>query len=161
MYQRLIIHVMSQSSRKKSTTNRLPAKIFAWFLLVFWCAVIFYFSSENGDASAELSDGLLAFLHLPIDVFWLRKIAHFTEFFILGFLALNVVRVSFKVRRKTIIMSFLFCVLYAALDEFHQTFVAERAPRVMDILVDVAGSFVAIMLYNYYLKRYSRTLVYK
>lgn len=161
MCQRLIIHAMSQSSRKKLNNKRLPAKIFAWFLLAFWCAVIFYFSSENGDTSAELSDGLLAFLHLPIDVFWLRKIAHFTEFFVLGILTLNVVRVSFKVRKKTIIMSFLFCVLYAVLDEFHQTFVAERAPRVADILIDAAGSFVAIMLYNYYLKRYSRTLVYK
>ena len=152
---------MSQSSQRKSKTNRLPVKIFAWFLLAFWCAVIFYLSSENGDTSAELSDGLLAFLHLPIDVFWLRKIAHFTEFFILGFLALNVVRVNFKVRKKTIILSFLFCVIYAITDEFHQTFVAERAPRAMDILLDAAGSFVAIMLYNYYLKRYSRTLVYK
>jgi len=52
-------------------------------------------------------------------------------------------------RRKRVLIggSFLFCILYALSDEFHQVFVPGRDPKLSDVLVDSAGTGLGIGLY--------------
>jgi VanZ family protein len=38
------------------------------------------------------------------------------------------------------------CALFAASDEFHQTFIKERTPAVRDVLLDVGGAFLGLLI---------------
>jgi VanZ family protein len=42
----------------------------------------------------------------------------------------------------------VFCVLYAVSDEVHQLFVPGRGAQVTDVLIDNAGAFVGIGIYE-------------
>lgn len=48
--------------------------------------------------------------------------------------------------KKAGILSFLFSVIYASSDEFHQTFVVGRDGNIIDVLIDSSGSLVGILL---------------
>jgi VanZ family protein len=42
--------------------------------------------------------------------------------------------------------AFAICVLYAASDEFHQGFVADRGPSIVDVMIDSAGVMAGTLL---------------
>jgi VanZ family protein len=73
----------------------------------------------------------------------IRKCAHFTEYTILGFvitmLFFQYPRLN-KLGGKMLIISILFCMLYAVTDEVHQLFVSGRSGKVLDVLIDTSGS---------------------
>ena len=48
--------------------------------------------------------------------------------------------------KKTGILSFLFSVIYALSDEFHQTFVPGRDGNIVDVLIDSSGSLVGVLI---------------
>ena len=141
-------------------------------LLIAWCAVIAWFSAGTGDESQSLSDGVIATLvailqpgfasltqaqQLEIIAAWsfpIRKLAHFSEYFVLSGLAIHALRrakaafsqLSGLSVPRICIAAVAFCALYACGDEFHQLFVDGRAGRLFDVGVDTAGaaSFAAI-----------------
>ncbi len=77
----------------------------------------------------------------------IRKSAHFTEYFILSLLVLHALRAGtrdFGLRWALIV---IFIVAgYAALDEFHQSFVPGRGAAVTDVMLDTAGGAAAQLL---------------
>ena len=129
-------------------------KILAWILFLLWLVVIFFFSSQNGQSSSDLSNGLLNFLeeftHLPLTneffSFLIRKLAHFTEYLILGILSCNLVKQYRSLNKMEYLAILLFCITYAISDEVHQMFVNGRSPKVFDVFVDSLGSSVGIFL---------------
>ena len=118
--------------------------------------LIFFFSSQTGSESSNLSNGVLSFLssiiHISLDnqLFHLliRKLAHLTVYLILGVLLINLFKQYQKITKKKIIIMILLCMLYAISDEFHQSFVANRSPMVIDVLIDTLGSTIGIYLYK-------------
>lgn len=80
--------------------------------------------------------------------FIVRKIAHFTEYAILGLLAARAFRTS--PRRAISERWFLICatliVVYALMDEYHQSFVPSRTASVFDSLIDMAGGLTALLV---------------
>ena len=74
----------------------------------------------------------------------IRKCAHFVEYFILSLLVLRGIRAG---RKETHLGWALVAVGivagYAALDEFHQSFVPGRGPAFADVLLDTAGGVAA------------------
>ncbi len=78
--------------------------------------------------------------------FWLRKLAHITEYGALGFLAI-LVKNYHSCRNKTISIWFpMFCILgVGVLDEFFQSF-GNRTSAVSDILLDFAGGMLGMLL---------------
>jgi VanZ family protein len=127
-----------------------------WWPAILWAGVIFTFStgtftSENTSrviipalrwlfphAMAET----LALIHHVI-----RKSAHFTEYFIFSLLLLHALRAGrrdFGLRWALIVI--LIVAGYAALDEFHQSFVPGRGPAVSDVLLDTTGGAAAQLL---------------
>lgn len=123
--------------------------------------VIFYLSNQP-----DLKSGLES----QID-FILRKAAHITEYGILTFLAWR----AFAAGKETefpkgnsvskipdsvkillgnpvskpvrfLIYAFIFSVLYAASDEYHQTFVSGRVGSLKDILIDSVGVSIAALI---------------
>ena len=135
-------------------------KIIAWSLFVFWLLLIFFFSSQNGNSSSELSNGVLTTIenifHIPLTneffSLFIRKTAHFSEYFILGILSCNLVRQYRVIKKKEYIFIILFCVLYAFSDEFHQMFVSGRTPQIFDVCIDTVGSILGIGIYYLFKK---------
>lgn len=140
-------------------------RISSFVLLIFWCVLIFLFSAQNAEKSSNTSSGIVIkivetlypeFENFSTEkqesitntlTFAVRKTAHFSEYFVLGALAFNVV-VTFA-RYKLFVRNLcavLFCALYSVSDEIHQYFVPGRACRLFDMFVDFSGSFIAVML---------------
>lgn len=78
--------------------------------------------------------------------YYVRKLAHFTEYMILA------ITVAFPLyvygMRGVCLMLFAgtFCVGFACLDEYHQSFVAGRSPSRRDVFIDSCGVFVGIII---------------
>lgn len=136
-------------------------KFLAWLALLVWMGVIFYFSHQSGDASMQLSDGILDsfkslfqnFLDYHTLSYIVRKIAHFTEYFILGLLIYHLVKQYRVISKIEIIWMILFCVIYAMSDEFHQVFIGGRSPKVFDVIIDSLGSSLSILILQLLQKR--------
>lgn len=135
-------------------------------LLLGWCALIAIFSAGTGDVSQSLSDGaifrLLSALQpgfsqlspeqqAQIVATWsfpVRKLAHFSEYFVLCGLAVNALyrakalfpQLSGLSVVRICIAAVAFCALYACGDEFHQLFVSGRSGKLFDVGVDTSGA---------------------
>jgi VanZ family protein len=113
-------------------------------LTIVWILVIFSFSIQSG-AISSLQSGFITsqisrfLLSLNIVVepktlgFIIRKLAHFTEFFILGCL---IRKSSYDLKRNDILY---FVFIIPIIDEFIQYFVPERAMTLMDMGIDSIG----------------------
>ena len=97
-----------------------------WLPIVAWAAVIFTLSGIP-----SLSTGLGTW-----DLV-LRKLAHVTEFAILGWLL---------ARALAELPAFATGVVYAATDELHQHFVPGREGAVLDVAIDAVGVLAGILL---------------
>ena len=136
-------------------------KFLAWLALLVWMGVIFYFSHQSGDTSMQLSDGILDsfkslfqnFLDYHTLSYIVRKIAHFTEYFILGLLIYHLVKQYRVISKTEIIWMILFCVIYAMSDEFHQVFIGGRSPKFFDVIIDSLGSSLSILILQLLQKR--------
>ena len=94
-----------------------------------WMGVIFYLSGIP-DLKSQL----------PTILDWvLRKLAHLTEYAILFYLLWRSCD-DFRFRTAAV---FIFAILYAISDEFHQGSVAGRTPSGSDVLIDAAGMCIA------------------
>ncbi len=129
--------------------------IIGWIALLFWMGLIFYMSNQPGDVSTKQSGLVLKlFQMIGIDLnkelgelatFVVRKAAHFTEYFILHLLAINVMKYYFNIK-KAILYAFIFSVFYACTDEIHQYFIPGRTMAFKDVLIDSSGALLAIVI---------------
>lgn len=146
-------------------TLRFVLKPLSFVPAIIMMILIFSFSSQEGDQSSRLSYEVgvkvLTIANETLDKGWsekridqlsrkgqfyIRKTAHFTEYFLLA------VSVAFPlyvygVRGLLLVFSAgIFCVGYACLDEYHQSFVAGRSPGKRDVLIDSVGIFFGIIV---------------
>ena len=162
----------------KFLKDKRKRRIFiSWTVVVLYLALIFYFSSQDGTESHKVSAGLLQYLKvlalvLPEYVqnylikylingngnleFLLRKVAHFTEYFILSFIFYRAMIVSGSRIKKSIIVTSIFCFLYAVSDEIHQLFVPGRVFAVRDIIIDTSGALLGMAIVG--LKNYKKLI---
>lgn len=145
-------------------------KKYKLILIIIWMIVIFMFSNHTGKHSGELSNSIIDNTIVKVyEVFNgnvsddqrkeiinkysypVRKLAHFTEFFILGVLCFTFFK---DFTRHYIIYSILVCFLYACSDEIHQIFSVDRGPSFIDVLIDTFGSICSIFLMN--IKRFKK-----
>ena len=136
-------------------------------LSIATAAAIFFFSSQPGENSAELSDGVTLLVanvirpdlqklsaaerqrFLESLSLIVRKCAHFSEFALLG---LNVMCFLRLRRRQRGIPASLPCAawgiatLYAGTDELHQMFVEARGPALLDVGIDSAGALSGVLV---------------
>lgn len=106
------------------------------------------FSAFSGDISSSQSNFIVNIIvnlfnikNVELVSLIVRKLAHFTEYFILGLLVLNMLRFI----NKKIAFGIILCVIYAMSDELHQLFTPDRAGRLYDVLIDSSGSIIAIL----------------
>lgn len=130
---------------------------------------VFLFSSQSGGDSNHLSKGILEQIFeffnvnadpLKLDQYnlVLRKIAHFSLYFLLGTGTMGfLLTTSLKVK-YSFVLSLLFCILFAATDEFHQFLSGTRNGNPLDILLDSSGALIAISLLIFIRVRKQRIL---
>ena len=77
-----------------------------------------------------------------------RKLAHFTEYAILGFLAARAFRTSPSpaLSRRWFLISATLVVTFALIDEYHQSFVPSRTGSIYDSFIDIAGGLTALLV---------------
>lgn len=123
-------------------------KIIKLLFIVIWLLVIFLFSNQDGSTSTSLTNGILEkyLFFVDSDIFFMiiRKMAHITEYFILGILVLNFIN-EFKIDKK-IVVSILICFILASFDEFHQLFIPDRTGRLLDVFIDMIGASLGILI---------------
>jgi VanZ family protein len=140
--------------------------VISWFFVGLWMILIFYFSSQVSETSGGLSQEIAKTIknimessstETVIDLkqlnHLLRKLAHFSFYFILGLLVFNAMVRSGK---KKISWMILICVLYAISDEIHQSFVPGRGPSIIDVFIDSTGAITGIILGKAYLLKKKR-----
>jgi VanZ family protein len=129
-----------------------------WLPLLIWLGVMFI-GSTNLMSSEHTSRYIVPFLlwlnpvispeTMRIILVVVRKCAHVTEYAILALLQWRALR-SFPALRTKAAMCFgavlLGCALFATSDEFHQTFVKSRTPSVHDVLLDITGALVGLLI---------------
>ena len=102
-------------------------------------------STESSNQSGFIVNIISSIFHINnIELLSLiiRKLAHFTEYFILGLLVYNMI---YSYNKKAYI-SIVICILYAISDEIHQIFVEGRSAEVLDVIIDTAGSSLGILI---------------
>lgn len=125
-------------------------RIISWSLVILWMAVIYSFSAESGETSGGKSQKITKSIQFIIDktplkgkVQWTdfatRKTGHVSEYLILTLLVYNALTQNGFKKRNRILLALLVPLVYASLDEFHQSFVAGRGPSVRDVLIDGIG----------------------
>lgn len=83
----------------------------------------------------------------------IRKLAHVTEFGLFSVAVFYGVRGDRSGwRLKWALYTLLIAVTYAGLDEWHQSFVPQRDPRVRDVVIDAIGALLAQVLVWVYAK---------
>jgi len=136
---------------------RVPRFLSHYLPLIVWLAFISYFSTDSFSASntSRIIGPLILWLFpnttaetLLTIQFFTRKIAHFTEYAILGFLAARAFRTSPRaaIRGRWFLICATIIVVYALLDEYHQSFVPSRTASLFDSLIDMSGGLTALLI---------------
>jgi len=133
-------------------------KILKILILLLWMGVIFIFSHQpnSGEVTHSIIEELIFYVknELLIDGinFIVRKSAHIIEYFILTLLFVSLMKEYTKNDKKIIVLSLIFCFLYAITDEYHQSLVIGRTSSFKDVLIDTIGGILFIITYMLYKK---------
>lgn len=132
-------------------------------LLALYC-IIFCFSAQDAETSGSIS---LKVSQMGID-FWnnlvkrgwneeirlewalyfehpIRKMAHFAEYALMGFLQYSILRCNFGKSKKFFWAAVVWTSVSAAADEVHQLFVPGRWGSLADVLLDTCGGITGIL----------------
>ncbi len=102
-------------------------------------SLIFLFSSLPADRLGPDS--------MSLDV--LKKVGHCVEFGVLAILYLYAMKGERSVGEAGMVvflLSFLFTVLFATTDEYHQSFTPGRHSSVVDVFIDSCGAIVVLSI---------------
>jgi VanZ family protein len=131
----------------------MPAWLRAWWPAILWAGIIFSMSADSFSAehTASVLKPILRWLvrsltedQLSTIHHYIRKSAHFTEYFIFCLLLYRGVRGDRQGWRWTWGVAALSSAAgYSVLDEIHQAFVASRTASPYDSLLDSIGAFAA------------------
>jgi VanZ family protein len=143
-----------------SVVHKMRSFILYWLPMALLMVLIFGVSSDAGsfEHSSRIVGPLLHWLfpnmpaeNIKICVLVVRKFAHLSEY---GLLAL----LFWRARRNgapenhgswqwsSAAEALWFALLYAATDEFHQTFVPSREGCIRDVIIDGTGALGALLL---------------
>jgi VanZ family protein len=129
-----------------------------WLPILIWIALIFIGSTDVLSAE-HTSRFLVPFLHwldpgispatLMSVQLVIRKLGHLTEYAILAALVWRAMRVGFFWKSpisSTFWSALIACAIFAAGDEFHQSFVPSRTSSFNDVMIDVCGVLIGLAI---------------
>lgn len=137
----------------KKTKIRIGFIVFTGMLM----AVIFLLSAQSSGTSNDLSKGLLEtiFEKLGFAVtaeqmetcnLIIRKIAHFTLYFLLGVGAMGALRTTAMKPYQCFFAALFVCAVFAASDELHQFVLGTRNGNAWDVVLDSFGAVCGVTM---------------
>ncbi len=171
--------IKQKKIEKEISLKYVVMAVIFWILTLSWIVVIFGLSSDNASQSSDLSNTVLNIINEIFnssinDDSVLRIVAHASEFALLTvftYLALSStnkisVRTSYsespvKLLRSdnemNIIFTLWFTIINAIFDEYHQLFVDGRDGSIMDVLIDLIGIVVVLIVVRVIFTIYMKT----
>jgi hypothetical protein len=145
--------LMAEHKSKVNTVLLVLFRILFTFFAVLSTAFIFYNSLEIGMASAQRSTEIAALINgflgkfgiSPLSGFAIRKLAHFSEFALLGFWWTLCLRVYTRHYIRHISWPLFLVSFTACVDETIQTYVIDRSGSIRDVWIDFSGGCVGIL----------------
>ena len=129
-----------------------------WLPVLVWLGLIFIGSTDVLSAE-HTSRFLVPFLRwldpqisaaalnsIPLII---RKLGHLTEYAVLAILLWRALRSAAVWKSTTSILfavSLIGCAIFAASDEFHQSFVPSRTSSVNDVIIDICGATIGLVI---------------
>lgn len=144
-------------SDKRQVAPSWRNRVWRYGPLVVWLALIFLASTGALAApnTSRIIGPLLRWLFPHITEtqllrahFLTRKLAHFSEYAVLGLLAARAFIPSTRawLSRRWLLSALVLVATYALLDEYHQSFVPTRTASIWDSMIDTAGGATALSL---------------
>lgn len=139
------------------------SRVLSFLALFLWMGLIFFFSSQDADASSSTSgqvidkvaqhtvEGYKEYSQAQKDLFIyehqhiVRKLAHFAEYALLGVLALAALSTLPLRTSLRPVAALVMGAGYATLDELHQMLSAGRSCQWSDVLLDTSGVLVGVV----------------
>ena len=135
-----------------------PRFVTHWMPALAWMVLIFLGSTDvlSAEQTSRFIVPLLRWLDPRIS--WaainaihtaIRKLGHVTEYAILAVLLWRALRGGKNLGTR---LSLLFtavwfaCAIFAASDEFHQSFIPSRTPAIRDVMIDICGALVGLII---------------
>jgi VanZ family protein len=132
-----------------------PGALARWGPVAAWAALIFFASTSwfSGPHTEQVIRPFLVWLfpgasaHRIDEIHAaIRKLAHFTEYAIFGWLIARALRDARGWQLHHALMAVVLAGTYAVSDELHQVFVPGRTAAVGDVLIDTLGAATAQVL---------------
>ena len=124
-------------------------KIIISICTIVWIFIIFQFSLHEGQSSSQMSGRVVQWMsdvfRVRFSGFFIRKLAHFSEYTILGVLS-GLAVPFYKKKNPYLWAAWLFGTGIAATDEFIQYFIPGRSGNIIDVLIDSSGVLFGVML---------------
>lgn len=128
-----------------------------WVIAIAWMLLIFAGSTDalSAEHTSRFLVPFLRWLDPNISAptiaaihFALRKLGHFSEYALLALFVWRALRLSLlgKANAAVAALCFGIAALFAASDEFHQSFVATRTASPRDVLIDCIGAAFAVAI---------------
>jgi VanZ family protein len=145
----------------EATPSFWGRRVWRYGPLLLWLAFISFASTREFSAAntsqivrpvllwlfPHISEAQLATVH-----FLTRKAAHFSEYAVLALLARRAFITSTQsfIQRYWFQLGLLLVVIYALLDEFHQSFVPSRTASIYDSAIDIAGGLTILLICKWF-----------
>lgn len=146
--------------------KRIFVKICVWIPVIILLMFIFRFSNQSGEVSSGMSINVAQIIVNIADYlglvdaheasvneayvqnihFYIRKAAHMSEYALLAvlvYIALFVDGIRFKLNG---VLAGVFVLLFAIGDEIHQLFVPGRCGTYKDVIIDMSGCIIALII---------------
>ncbi len=165
IYKKGMIIIMKYILLFIKKTLRFVLKPLSFLPAIFVMYMIFRLSAQDGVTSSQLSLKVSQKIVVTADKildkdfseeqikhyvdrihYYVRKLGHITEYFVLAVTVAFPLYVYGLRGIPLMLVAGLFCVGFAAFDEYHQSFVRGRGPSKRDVAIDGIGIFIGIIL---------------
>ncbi|HJX97552.1 MAG TPA: VanZ family protein [Chthoniobacterales bacterium] len=129
-----------------------------WLPVLLWLVLIFIGSTDlmSAEHTSRIIGPILRWFNPDVSAetiarvqFFVRKIAHLTEYAVLAILIWRAFRrgSSWHLKMSILFMLALFgCAIFAVTDEFHQSFVPSRTSSPADVMIDIFGAVLGLTI---------------
>lgn len=132
----IYVMIFNFSAEDATASSGVSQKVTKWLLQIYY-----KLQGNTGGLTVVIPAGEVDEAEAVI-----RKLAHFTEYMLVGLLSLWIWLLWKAKRMRCGAFVLVQLVISASLDEFHQYFVPGRYASIRDVLIDTAGGLTGMLL---------------
>ena len=139
-----------------------------WLPVLIWLCVIFVGSTDvlSAEQTSRFVEPFLRWLKPDISSetlaqihFFARKLGHIFEYALLAIFLWRALRSGANLQVKIsilVIVVWFVCAIFAATDEFHQSFIPSRTASPNDVVIDIFGVVIGLTICMWFALRINR-----